>query len=160
MFFYFFNNGLFIGGYSGVLYQGLMPYAKQLSVSSQNNIKYFFNLKTSIKIFKNLLISFTKTLQLGCFLEILINGIGYKCWRFQNKHLLFNLGYSHFIYYKNIFNIFFRITRYAIKCFSLNIYLLGLMVSEIISLRKVDYYKGKGLRLLTKEIILKAGKQR
>ena len=43
---------------------------------------------------------------------------------------------------------------------SLNFQLLGFIVAEILSLSKVDIYKGKGLLLANTNLVLKAGKQR
>ncbi len=166
MFIFFKNNGLFISGNLGINYFKYLPYTNLYLIQDQtlnlknNNFSYFSNLKRDLYIFKNNIINSYRILELGYFLEILINGIGYKCWRFNTNDLLFNLGYSHFIKYKNEFNIFFRITKYSIKFFSINKFLLGLMVSEIIKLRKPDLYKGKGLRLYNQKLNLKVGKQR
>jgi len=153
------NNGFFINNNLGINYFKYLPYTN-LYFNKNNNFSYFSNLKRDLYIFKNNIMNSYRILELGYFLEILINGIGYKCWRFNTNDLLFNLGYSHFIKYKNEFNIFFRITKYSIKFFSINKFLLGLMISEIIKLRKPDLYKGKGLKLYNQKLNLKIGKQR
>jgi hypothetical protein len=165
MFLLFKDYGFFVGGPLGVSYQKMLPLGTSILVptnSAQTKVsnKYFFILKSQFKLFQRLISLAEYYLQLGCFLEIKINGIGYKCWRFNNNDFLFDLGYSHFVLYKNVYNIFFRLNRSSIRCFSLNFQLLGLVVSEILSLSKVDLYKGKGLFLSGTNLILKAGKQR
>jgi ribosomal protein L6P/L9E len=159
MFFFFEDFGTFTGGNLGVSYKKLNVNSIFISKKDSKNF-FFFNLKQNLNVFKNLIAAKFEILELGCFLEVMINGVGYKCWRLNKNDLLFNLGYSHFIAYKNTFNIFFRISRFSLKCFSINLEKLGLMISEIITFRPVDAYKGKGLKLSTTNINLKVGKQR
>jgi len=163
MFLLFKDFGFLSGGSFGVYYQKTLPFMNSVQINKNNATatqQYFFVLKEQLKMFQSLVKITQHYLQLGCYLEIKIHGIGYKCWRFQDNDLLFDLGYSHFILYKNIYNIFFRLNRTTIRCFSLNFQLLGFIVAEILSLSKVDIYKGKGLLLANTNLVLKAGKQR
>ena len=155
--------GFFSGGSLGVFYKKTLISEKKLLVNSKtisNKISYFFILKEQLKAFQKFISISQYYLQLGCYLEIKIQGIGYKCWRYGESNFLFDLGYSHYILYKNIYNIFFRLNRTTIRCFSIDFYILGLVVSEILSLSKIDIYKGKGLFLSDQNLILKVGKQR
>jgi len=161
MFLFFKEFGLFSGGSLGIYYQKYFPLMSLIYISHNlKNIQYFFTVKRQLKLFQKFINIAQYYLQLGCFLEVKIHGIGYKCWRFKQDNLLFDLGYSHFILYKNIYNIFFRLSRMSIRCFSLDFQLLGFFVAELLSLSKLDIYKGKGLMLANTTLILKAGKQR
>lgn len=154
-------NGLFLGSSYSTFFLNNFKYMRQISLNfSSKKILYFFIFKNYLKLFQNLIKNTWINLQFGCFIEILVIGIGYKCWRTSSDNLILNFGHSHYIEYLNKFNLFFRITKSTIKCFSFDIVKLGLMVSELISLRPRDSYKGKGLGLKTKPIILKVGKQR
>ena len=155
------NKGLFLESSSSIFFLTNFKYMQQISKDLfLKKTLYFFIFKNYLNLFQNLIKSTWINLQFGCFIEILVIGIGYKCWRTSTNNLILNFGHSHYIEYLNEFNLFFRITKSSIKCFSFDIIKLGLMVSELITLRPRDNYKGKGLGLKTKPIILKTGKQR
>lgn len=161
MFLLFQTNELFLGSIFGIYFLTNFNYMRKLIIN--NSLKknlYFFLFKNYLKLFQKLVKNIWSNLQFGCYIEILVIGIGYKCWRTPFDNLILNFGHSHYIEYKNDFKIFFRITKATIKCFSYNLVKLGLMVAELISLRPRDNYKGKGLGLKTKSVILKVGKQR
>jgi hypothetical protein len=78
MFFFLDSNNFFFGGNYGVSYYK-SNINSLLIKNSNNNKTLYFDLKQNLNFFKNLLLRKFKVLQFGCFLEILIVGIGYKC---------------------------------------------------------------------------------
>ncbi|QHD65059.1 50S ribosomal protein L6 [Neorickettsia findlayensis] len=77
--------------------------------------------------------------------RLLLNGVGYKA-EVRGRYLILYLGYTHNIKYF----IFETVSITAVKPTELLIessdkHVLGLVVSDLCSLRKYDPYKGKGI---------------
>ena len=89
-----------------------------------------------------------------------INGVGYKA-SVDKGVLALTLGYSHEIYYalpKNITAAFEKPNLIIIT--GDDKVLVGQVASEIISFRKPEPYKGKGVKILGKAILRKEGKKK
>jgi large subunit ribosomal protein L6 len=89
-----------------------------------------------------------------------INGVGYKA-SVDKGVLILTLGYSHEIFYalpKNIAAAFEKPNLIIIS--GDDKVLVGQVAAEIISFRKPEPYKGKGVKVLGKAILRKEGKKK
>ncbi len=89
-----------------------------------------------------------------------INGVGYKA-LVENGILILTLGYSHEIYYglpQGITAAFEKPN--LIVLIGSDKVLVGQVASEIISFRKPEPYKGKGVKIAGKQILRKEGKKK
>lgn len=89
-----------------------------------------------------------------------INGVGYKA-AVDKGVLMLTLGYSHEIFYalpKGITAAFEKPN--LIMLFGDDKVLVGQVASEIISFRKPEPYKGKGVKIFGKQILRKEGKKK
>lgn len=105
------------------------------------------------KFFKGVNLFFTKV--------FLIKGLGYKVFYDEKNNILsFKIGYSHIVNIQlNYFMKAFvqRNNKLVIKSPVLD--LLGSFTNRILKIKKIDYYKGKGVLLKNKIISLKQGKK-
>jgi len=88
-----------------------------------------------------------------------IFGIGFKMQK-KNKNLYFSLGFSHILVFNNDLNIYvkpFRNTYLFLSSKSNS--LLIKRGKEYKKLKKINIYKGKGIRFLKEKIKLKIGKK-
>lgn len=89
-----------------------------------------------------------------------INGVGYKA-SVEKGLLILTLGYSHEIFYalpKGIAAVFEKPNLIILS--GEDKVLVGQVASEIISFRKPEPYKGKGVKILGKQILRKEGKKK
>ena len=89
-----------------------------------------------------------------------INGVGYKA-AVDKNCIIFSLGYSHEIFYllpKNVVAVFEKPNLVILT--SDDKILVGQVASEIISFRKPEPYKGKGVKIAGKAIVRKEGKKK
>ena len=89
-----------------------------------------------------------------------INGVGYKA-VVDKGGIVFSLGYSHDILYmlpKNVVAVFEKPNLVILT--SDDKILVGQVASEIISFRKPEPYKGKGVKVAGKKIVRKEGKKK
>ena len=89
-----------------------------------------------------------------------INGVGYKA-AVEKEVLILTLGYSHEIYYalpKGITASFEKPNLIVLN--GSDKVLVGQVASEIISFRKPEPYKGKGVKIAGKQILRKEGKKK
>jgi large subunit ribosomal protein L6 len=89
-----------------------------------------------------------------------VNGVGYKAAVDKNAIIL-SLGYSHEIFYllpKNVSAVFEKPNLIVLT--SDDKILVGQVASEIISFRKPEPYKGKGVKIAGRAIVRKEGKKK
>ncbi len=89
-----------------------------------------------------------------------INGVGYKA-SVEKEVLALTLGYSHEIFYalpKGIIAAFEKPNLIVLT--GDDKVLVGQVASEIISFRKPEPYKGKGVKIFGKQILRKEGKKK
>ncbi|NBV07022.1 MAG: 50S ribosomal protein L6 [Proteobacteria bacterium] len=89
-----------------------------------------------------------------------INGVGYKA-AVEKEVLILTLGYSHEIFYalpKGITAAFEKPNLIILT--GNDKVLVGQVASEIISFRKPEPYKGKGVKVFGKQILRKEGKKK
>jgi hypothetical protein len=108
---------------------------------------------------KHLILHKIKSSNIGWFIELNIIGLGFRAKLLDIGYLLLNLGYSHAFAIKIFKGINILLNKDKILLFSLDLILLGKFVNNIINLRPMDVYKGKGIKVLLKEIKLKEGKK-
>jgi len=92
---------------------------------------------------------FSKTLEL--------NGVGYKV-SMKGNDLHLDLGFSHPVEFKAAPGIKFSIEKNVIKIEGFDRQLVGEMAAQIRALKKVEPYKGKGLKYTDEVVRRKAGK--
>jgi large subunit ribosomal protein L6 len=93
--------------------------------------------------------------------KIEVFGMGYKV-NFDestNSFILF-IGYSHSIKYKIPSNVFVKILKKnQVSLSSVNYQALMQTIATLKSFKKVDVYKGKGIKLQGEKLVLKEGKK-
>ena len=93
--------------------------------------------------------------------DIEINGVGYSVEQ-KGEYLVFNLGYSHPIYYELPEGVSVEIaktkTRMSLSCVSREV--LGAAAAKIRSFRPPEPYKGKGVKYADEVIRRKEGKSK
>lgn len=99
-------------------------------------------------------------LQVGFKTVLEINGVGYKA-LVDKRVLCLTLGYSHEIYYAlpNGIGAAFEKPNLVIITGDDKV-LVGQVAAEIISFRKPEPYKGKGVKVFGKKILRKEGKKK
>lgn len=110
------------------------------------------NINFLIKKLKKLI----KSVTLGWFLELNLNGLGYKSFKLDDKIAL-DLGYSNLILYKPTDKIKIRNFKNKIVLFSVDQEYLYNVASNLRSYSPPDPYKGKGI--LKKNEIIKLKKK-
>lgn len=88
-----------------------------------------------------------------------INGVGFKA-AVVKTNLILTLGYSHDIAFALPKSVVAKVDANQIMLTSEDKQLLGQVAAEIISLRKTEPYKGKGVKVLGKAILRKEGKKK
>lgn len=88
-----------------------------------------------------------------------INGVGFKAVVLKNL-LILTLGYSHDIAFALPENVSAKVEGNQITLDSDDKQLVGQIAAEIISLRKPEPYKGKGVKIFGKPILRKEGKKK
>lgn len=88
-----------------------------------------------------------------------IVGTGYKA-KVINKLLILELGFSHEIIYAIPENINIKCDNNILEITGYDKYLLGQVSSDIKKIRKIDIYKGKGIKNINEKIIIKTGKKK
>lgn len=89
--------------------------------------------------------------------ELEINGIGYKA-AVQGKSLALSLGYSHPINYATPEGISFEVDKNRLVVKGIDKELVGRVAAQIRDLRKVEPYKGKGIKYFDERVKRKVGK--
>ena len=89
--------------------------------------------------------------------ELEINGIGYKA-AVQGKSLSLSLGHSHPIDYPAPEGISFEVEKNRVIVKGIDKELVGRVASEIRGFRKVEPYKGKGIKYVDEKVKRKVGK--
>lgn len=87
-----------------------------------------------------------------------IVGVGYRV-ELKGKNILFNIGYSHPIYFMPPDGVTLQApTQTQIVVSGIDKQLVGMVAAKIRSIRKPEPYKGKGIKYSDEQIQRKAGK--
>lgn len=104
----------------------------------------FFIKKNDLNFLVKKINKLIKSVSSGWFVELNLNGLGYKSFKLNNKIAL-DLGYSNLIIYKPTDKIKIRNFKNKIVLFSLDQEYLYQVVSNLKSYSTPDSYKGKGI---------------
>lgn len=136
---------------------------KFILIQKQNqNLKFLLKTQLNLKEFNGFLSYFDSLLygfRLPLKKTLLLRGLGLKG-TLNNNILQLKLGYSHIVNVNvntQIFN--FIIGKNFISIFCYNKGLVGNFVKNLYKLKKADPYKGRGLMLKNKPIVLKTIKK-
>ena len=147
----------------------LIPKTKQIikisttfiSSASSNNSKKKAKIiqGTTTSLIKQLLIESSTIF----YKKLKIVGVGYRAFdvdRFENKLLLFKLGYSHPLYFKTPQNLNTLCLKFTKLFIYGNSYSYITQIASSIRVKKMpEPYKGKGILYETENITLKEGKK-
>lgn len=117
------------------------------------NNSYFLkdnNFNLFLKTIKTLFQSVTN----GWFIELYLNGLGYKSFKLENKIAL-DLGYSNIILYKPTSQVKIKNFKNKIVLFSINKEYLHNLVAYLRNFSFPDAYKGKGIIFKNEDLKLK-----
>jgi large subunit ribosomal protein L6 len=91
--------------------------------------------------------------------ELIIEGVGYKA-SVESKKVKLNLGFSHEIFYPIPDGITVEVDKTGTNVIISGIdkYLVGQVAADIRAFKKVEPYKGKGIRYKDEKVRRKAGK--
>lgn len=155
------DNVVVVEGPKGKLEHPIMP---RITVEITDNsvvLKRQDDEKTT-KAFHGLmrakLANMVKGVSEGFSLDLELVGVGYRA-ELQGRDLNFTLGYSHpvkFVLPQGVSAVVDKQTKITLS--SIDKELLGQTAANILALRKIDIYKGKGIRKVGQVIKLKPGK--
>lgn len=109
---------------------------------------------TSFNFFINKIGALFKSVSLGWYKELTFKGIGYKCFKIEDKIAL-DLGYSNLITYKPGSDIKIKNLKGKIVLFGINQENLNNVVMSLKRYSIPDKYKGKGIWLKNEVVKLK-----
>jgi large subunit ribosomal protein L6 len=119
-----------------------------------------FNTKKYEKTTNKLLLNNISGLYKGYLLKLQVLGIGYRV-TYENNTLILKLGYSHNVNFPIPQDISVYITRSnKIILIGSDLAKVSQIASQIRKLKTPDNYKGKGIRYVNEQILIKEGKKR
>lgn len=143
---------------------------KKRSIIKVSTVPFFGvsnNTRKTLKAFQNLTTALIKQFIMESsvlfYQKLKLVGVGYRAFpvnSFEDKLLLFKIGYSHFIYFRKPTNI----KIFCLKTTKLFLYgnsyeYLTQVSSLIRSYKKPEPYKGKGILYNHEKIVIKEGKK-
>lgn len=114
----------------------------------------FFIEKTALKYFLNTLKNLFRSVTLGWFIELNLNGIGYKSFKIGKKIAL-DLGYSNLILYEPSAQLKIKNLKNKIVLFGIDKSYLNTVAKLLKCYATPDPYKGKGLLYRNETLKLK-----
>lgn len=128
--------------------------SQKIKITNFNNLLFVSSeqLELLIKIIKKLI----KSVTYGWFIELNLNGIGYKSFKFNDKIAL-DLGYSNLVLYKSKSNLKIKNFKNKLVLFSIDKDYLYNVAYRLRNYSFPDAYKGKGI--LFRNQILKLKKK-
>lgn len=125
------------------------------SYSYQENLNFkLFWKQNNLNLLKNKIEYLFKSVSNGWFLELNLNGIGYKCFKKDNEIIL-DMGYSNLIVFKPTNRIQIKIFKNKIMLFSIDKNYLNNVGYLLRKFAIPDSYKGKGILFKNELIKLK-----
>lgn len=155
------GDDLVIKGPKGELHQKLHPRVTvstadgqvTVSVVSEENTKDKALWGTFSSIIENMLEGVTT----GFKKQLEINGVGYKA-ILKGQDLVLEVGFSHTVEIKPAAGIKFEVEKNIISVSGNDKQVVGEMAAQIRSTKKVEPYKGKGIKYVGEVVRRKAGK--
>ena len=124
-----------------------------VSVISEENTKDKALWGTFSSIIENMLEGVT----VGFKKQLEINGVGYKA-AMKGANLVLEVGFSHPVELKPEAGIKFEVEKNVITVNGIDKQMVGEMAAQIRSTKKVEPYKGKGIKYIGEVVRRKAGK--
>lgn len=124
-----------------------------VSVISEENTKDKALWGTFSSIIENMLEGVT----VGFKKQLEINGVGYKA-NLKGESLVLEVGFSHPVELKPEAGIKFEVDKNVITVSGIDKQMVGEMAAQIRSTKKVEPYKGKGIKYVGEVVRRKAGK--
>ena len=154
------NNCVIVNGPNGSL---SVSYDSSLKMNYEDNILTIVRSSDSRTqkslhgTTRQLVFNAVKGTKEGFTKELEIRGVGYQATN-QGKYVVFQLGYSHDIYFQPPDGITISANKTEITINGINKQLVGEVAAKIRSFRKPEPYKGKGVRYKDEHVISKQGK--
>nr|YP_009094914.1 ribosomal protein L6 [Chlorella variabilis]AIU38957.1 ribosomal protein L6 [Chlorella variabilis]AJP09416.1 50S ribosomal protein L6 [Chlorella variabilis]AST08859.1 ribosomal protein L6 [Chlorella sp. ATCC 30562] len=132
-----------------------------ISVNQEKNqLELLSSSKSFFGLFKKLIENKIIGVTRGFLVYLKIVGIGYRA-SLDNDNLLIKLGYSHDLIYRIPSSIkLFLLDPTVICIFGIDKNQTTQIAAKIRNLRRPSPYKGKGIRLVNEQILLKQGKKK
>lgn len=157
------NNKVEISGKLGTLVNEFNPAVEiihkdgKISFAVKDDTKFAKAVSGTVcALIKNMIIGVTA----GFEKKLMLHGVGYRVNSIEQNTITLSLGYSHPVVY-NVKHKDITLTANGneITVKGLDKFLVGQVAAELKSFREPDPYKGKGLRYVGEELILKAVKK-
>jgi large subunit ribosomal protein L6 len=132
---------------------GTLSFNLDSNLNKTNDTRFFVG-NESLNFFFNKIKSIFKSVASGCFLELTLNGIGYKSFKIDDKIAL-DIGYSNLIIYKPTLKLKIKNLKNKIILFSIDKEYLNDVANLLKNYAVPDKYKGKGLLFKNQIIKLK-----
>ena len=142
------DNEIFIKGPLGILK------IKSMNSSFLINEKKFYINSKKLKSLSNEIKNIIYGVCNGWFVELNLNGIGFKCFKIDDKIAL-DLGYSNIVTFKNNDNIKIKNFKNRLILFGIDKSSLTNVAHSIKRCSSIDRYKGKGILFKDEKIKLK-----
>jgi ribosomal protein L6P/L9E len=124
-----------------------------------SNSKLFFLNKATLFALLNHLRSLKNSLEFGFFLELSLNGLGFRLIKIGSL-LVLKLGFAHYIKISIPNYLYLMGYKKRIVIFGLYSNDVKEFARKITLFRKADIYKGKGIQVVGQSFRLKPGKQK
>jgi large subunit ribosomal protein L6 len=155
------GNELLIKGPKGELRQKLHPRITVVAADGQVTVNVANPENTKDKAlwgtFSSIIENMLEGVTTGFKKQLEINGVGYKA-SLKGANLMLEVGFSHPVELKPAVGIKFEVDKNVITVSGIDKQLVGEMAAQVRSTKKVEPYKGKGIKYLDEVVRRKAGK--
>lgn len=108
-------------------------------------------------LWRSLIANMVEGVSQGFKKELEVIGIGWRA-SIEGGKLVLNVGYSHPVVFEPVEGITFEVNKNIITVSGIDKELVGNIAAKIRKVRKIDPYKGKGIKYIDEQIRRKAGK--
>lgn len=152
----FLDNSMVI---RGPVAENIFEFPKNVIQLTKN--RYFFKSKAELFLFRALILNIINRSIQKHFKKLTLKGIGFKCYKLNNRVMLLKIGFTHKIYYlaANL-DTTLVCKKGRLLVYGNDIDLVNNLAYEIKGLRQPDSYKGKGIIFTDEKIKLKSSKKR
>lgn len=123
------------------------------SLFLMKNLNFIFLSRFFFFSFIKHLFTFVKKVIKIFFFRVYLKGLGYKIRSIKSRILKFFFGWNFFFYLYLPIGVFFRRKGKAISVFSANKQKLNVVLYNLISLKKFDYYERNNMFIIRHKII-------
>jgi len=155
------GNELLVKGPKGELRQKLHPRVSVVVADGQVTVNVVSPENTKDRslwgTFSSILENMIEGVSTGFKKELEINGVGYKA-SLKGENLILEVGFSHPVELKPTAGIKFAVEKNIITVSGIDKQLVGEMAAQVRGTKKVEPYKGKGIKYVGEVVRRKAGK--